>query len=142
MIGYHYTTQKTADIILAKGLKPLPLNPQHNDHFAEILSFTTNGVIWLYKELQTGNALLGMIMHVATQHCSNEVCCLEVEYSEDVSVTILAKDSIVRLRHTLNAGCCGHDNQTIDLAIAPIPSEQIKLIGQWDLYDAIKGKER
>ncbi len=141
MIGYHYTTKKDAIIILQEGLKPSPLNSRHYENFIQVLPFTDNGVIWLYEELQTDNALIGMIMHVATHHCCTEVCCLEVEYSEDASVSVLAKrqdDSFKRLKHTLNAGCCGHDNQTIDLVITPVPPKQIKVIGLWDLYDTIK----
>ena len=80
-------------------------------------------------------------MWVATNHCCNRICCLEIEYSLDASATILAcrkHSEIRRLVHTLGAGHCGHEDVEIDLIIEPVPPENIRLIDQWDFNDVIR----
>lgn len=143
LTGYHYTTQRQADIILKNGLKLNSLSPEHNGDFKIIESLIRDGVIWLYRKPHTNDSLLGMLIYVATNHHCSQVCCLRVKYPWHESATMLARRQsglIVRFKHSLGAGLFSHFEHLIDLAIAPIPSNNIKLVDQWDLRDSIKRK--
>lgn len=146
MIGYHYTTWEAYQQIKEDGLQLSPLEKRHEDKCRPAVEFVKAGCIWVYSEFMQGYEQIGMILYVAFRHDSHRVVCLEVDYAEWASASRLAYQKLsvtdpcvarVELTHGLEAGLFGHQKR-FDLITTPVLSEQIHLVGKWNLLDLVQ----
>lgn len=146
VIGWHYTTPETAKL---DRLEPQLVHQRHHPEFDAVRYILEPDwkAVWVYRNEQFGDPLIGMIIYVAAAHGSDKVCLLKVQYPDEWSATWLAQqdepDATVTLTHTLrvdNGGRFGHYREPIDLIIAPV--ETFEVVGVWDLNEIIKHGQR
>lgn len=146
MIGYHYTTWEAYQQIQETGLQLSPLEERHKQRCWGVMEFVKDGCIWVYPEFMQGRELIGMVFYVAFRHDSHYLICLAVDYAEWESARWLAKKrheaDDMRLTHDLDAGPFGHFRKPFDLVTEPISSEQIQLVGEWNLLDMVQQGEK
>jgi hypothetical protein len=151
MIGYHYTTWTAWHDIQRDGLKLSPLEKRHHKAFWFILEFVEDGCIWLYKKFQSDNKLIGMLLYVAARHRCSHLVCLEVEYeSWEAAANLANLAALARgdedrrfLTHNLELhepdGPFDHWGEGVELLVSEVPAERIRLVGEWDLLDFVRG---